>query len=288
MPSADVELVKAVTGWDWKLHEINAKREAVTITQINKSFSKRSLGLLETDNLTLQVNAEKLRNESLEFIRKTASKHDRVLLVTYKKLEELWEGQLPHNVDIEHFGNIRGKDQYKNHPCLILLGQNKPNPEHVRIQARAAFGDAVLTEPLCTDRLTHQIQDCETEQAIDRLRLIGNTKHRHVHLLMASVPPGITPDKVLNWTESKSNCTAEDTFNAIVERFGGFPMSATFIHRHASDLPGLSTVESVRNLFKRKFKSLVIELKMGQHSVIVSTRCRPNLKRGYWKTLIEQ
>jgi hypothetical protein len=122
-----------------------------------------------------------------------------VLLATYKAAEERL-GAIP-GVDVVHFGALRGLDRYRGHDTIVVAGREQPPPAEVEGLARSLFGDdeeplvphggyttatrgyrlrdgtrrgvevAVHPDPRC-QAILEQVRERETEQAVDRLRLV--------------------------------------------------------------------------------------------------------------------
>lgn len=271
--SADVEVINAITGLNWELHEINAKREAVTFTHINKAFSKSELGLLDCDfkNESAKQKAEALRAAALDWVHEVAAKHERLLLITYKALAELWKDCLPDNVSIEYFGNLRGKDQYRDYDAEIQIGRFQPNPHSIQALSRSIF----QTETGHKHQLERLIRDTETEQGVDRLRLIGNTKPRHVYLATNYLPASIKPDHVLSWAEAKGyKQTGQQLIEQIADKFGGVPTSAAFLSKHAPELVG--NLEQAKKAVQRYIKPALIKFYSGQSSIYISIESCPD------------
>lgn len=149
----------------------------------------------------------------------------RVLLVTYKAAEERL-GPVP-GVDVAHFGALRGLDRYRDHDVIIVAGREQPPPSAVEDLARSLFGDdgeplelpgayttairgcrmrdgtrrgvevAVHADPRC-QAILEQVRERETEQAVDRLRLVHRERPARVFLL-SNVVVDLTVDRLVPW-----------------------------------------------------------------------------------------
>jgi putative DNA primase/helicase len=281
------EVVKAATGWNWKTTEINARRENVHFTHINKSFSKKELGLFEAQNERLKANAEILLDEVVAFIREQAAQHNKLLLVTYKALKSRLKALLPSNVSIETFGALRGIDAYKDADAAIILGRNQPNPTDSRTQARVLFEDKMLNDPSCEQTVIEMIRDDETGQGIDRLRLIGNEKLRYVFLLTNYLPKGIAPDEVKTWPEVKgTRKSGQAIIDQLVERFGGVP-NVSLALKAANDILKAKDLNAAKQIYRRHVRpylegyisvSLQMNEKIGVQTPvgILTGNCTPN------------
>ena len=151
----------------------------------------------------------------------------RVLLVTYKSAEERL-GPIP-GVAVVHFGALRGVDRFKDFDTVIIAGREQPAPGAVEALARSLFGDeeeplalggawttelrpyrmrdgsrrgvevAVHPDPR-VQAILEQIRERETEQAIDRLRLIHRDRPARV-IVLSNVPLDLTVDRLVTWNE---------------------------------------------------------------------------------------
>ncbi|MCB1806394.1 MAG: hypothetical protein KDJ99_14970, partial [Candidatus Competibacteraceae bacterium] len=116
------------------------------------------------------------------------------------------------NAEVAHFGNLRGLDSLKSAKWGIIVGRNQPPAHDVEAMARAlaphdflmlgggyeyapgaycgqeGAGVAVHThaDPI-VNTVLRQLREAESEQAIDRLRLVHNTIPKTVYLL-SSLP----------------------------------------------------------------------------------------------------
>ncbi len=99
---------------DLKLVEINAARNMHLTQIVGKSASK---GKMAGDD-------ETMRRETEEIVAWIATKHAKVLLVTFKDAK--LDFNVPANVAVEHYFNLRGVDIYKDYDAIILLGSPLP------------------------------------------------------------------------------------------------------------------------------------------------------------------
>lgn len=185
---------------------------------------------------------------------------DRVLCVSHKKLaSELRDMDLPNGVAIEHFGNLRGKDEYKDYETIFITGRNQPRPSDVEGIARAVFWDdeAPLTYELAaafevptgtylptelrgyaargealgkgvnvnafTDQrieaVHQQLREAETAQAIARLRLV-RSETRKIVILLANLPVEMQVDRLVQWTGMMPI-----EADRILDRYGFLPLT---------------------------------------------------------------
>ncbi|MGQ0495432.1 DEAD/DEAH box helicase family protein (plasmid) [Komagataeibacter intermedius] len=139
--------------------------------------------------------------------------------------------------DFAHFGNLRGKDQWKNTNCNVVLGRNEPPVSGLEDTARAVFykspseivfidanedGNKFLPRkpeniPTKTggihtvnvsyhpdrnvDRILRQIRESELTQAIGRARPIHRDRPLEI-IIATNVPvPGLIPDRACTYEQ---------------------------------------------------------------------------------------
>jgi len=186
-------------------HEINVKRK-VTVNQcIKSSFAKT--------RFTHAVSGEQLTRSTLKKIVKIANGRE-TLIVTYKDVREEIEGQLPINISIRHFNDLRGIDAFKHHKCVIVVGRNEPPAYAMENIAAALYWDSeeelLLNQQYRKEAVIHRAvnsannsngatnthpdkrvqeilelhRESEILQAVDRLRFIhGKDEAREVFIL---------------------------------------------------------------------------------------------------------
>lgn len=161
----------------------------------------------------------------------------------------------PPNVQMAHFGAVRGIDAWKDCEALVLIGRNEPRPEAVEDIARAFFYDdptplhltgqwisqargydlvsgphlgvevSVHQDPRVNEVLM-QVREAESIQALDRLRLIHNIEPKLVILLSKLPLPGVKVTQLLTWAE----LTRGDEFERLYRTNGGvLPLNAAWI-----------------------------------------------------------
>lgn len=145
-----------------------------------------------------------------------------VLIVTYKKLLDDNKFNIPENCHTIHFGDLRGLDIYKDceacivigrfqlpydaidrngiglwHDCEeeLLLKQHIVEERGYRIKNDKKLGIPVsLPKDPRLQALALQTRECETLQAIDRLRLMFNDEKKSI-LILSNVPLDIDIDQ---------------------------------------------------------------------------------------------
>jgi hypothetical protein len=136
--------------------------------------------------------------------------------------------KVPANVDLAHFNAIRGIDRWKDHDAIVVIGRNEPPIEAVEAIARCVF----LTdrEPLYFDgewaveergyrlqgaregvdiirhldarvqAVLEQVREGESQQAIDRLRLVHAPSPKRAYIL-SNVVLDVDVDRLVTWDE---------------------------------------------------------------------------------------
>lgn len=159
-------------------------------------------------------------------IDKIEKLHKKVLLVTYKDVIENNLFTIGELSSSKHFGALRGLNDYEKYPAVIIIGRLQLPIQALESQAASLWwddsDDLILTgEPcykdrgfrftslrhkalgvnvmVCADERTNLLQslqrECETLQALDRLRLINEDETKHVYIL-SNVPLDIDVDRL--------------------------------------------------------------------------------------------
>lgn len=248
---------KAFISTDYN-YRITVKRNA-TVTQVistrNSNYSFFTKG--DNNNTDNQIN----RIRQLQKIIKRLSKRGKTLIVgpsgivgnENTNIEPLIK--INKNSDFEHFGNIRGIDQYKDYDTVIIIGRNQPPSSAMEAEAAALWWDSehppeldqdLIDQPRGyrhKDKLGVNVQihpdkkvqlllemkrEHETLQAIDRLRLIHNEKPKNVYIL-SNLVLDIDVDHFLTWKELHTGGTViERSFS--FHKKGVMPLSADYLY----------------------------------------------------------
>lgn len=253
--------------------EINARRSA-HITQItNFSASKRNL-LRRVDADGFATNADKY----MPIIFKRLPRDESILFVTYKTVEDYILGSerlralVPTNVQLAHFGAIRGRDVWKHVGGVVVLGRNLPPADDVErialalragrdvplplvdvgfertaVRWHAKDGRGAVThdwrhpDPL-VEAIRWSICDAETMQAADRARLVWPDGPKFV--LLFNNTPTIAADELIpfeRWLGLSPDPLAR--FGELVRRENGVARLST--KRLAAAHPDLFATERV-------------------------------------------
>jgi hypothetical protein len=205
--------------------EIAAQRKATIHQFTDRSFSKTKL-LSPDGELLSQVKA---------FIAGVASKGSTLVACTKAvKTAICGDGDTYEGAYFVNYGNLRGLNDYASFDNVIILGREQPPASGMSDQARAMWWDSeeplrglqdksgnlpyvsqprdyrgiqrgsvqVQTHPdWRAQLLLEQVREAESEQALDRLRLLrGEGKDRQVYIL-SNVPLNVTVDYGWSWKQ---------------------------------------------------------------------------------------
>lgn len=204
-----------------KFKEYYAKRNATIWQVITVTNAKRNIF-----NDTSEENIKYLLKQINNICKKFKSKNDQknVVLITYQELLDHLKDDLPNNVTTHYFGNLRGIDMLKNCDACIVIGRNQIPYDAVDrygiglwhdSEEQLKLGDNIYQEAgyrttngnkvgtyvsFPVDKrlmaIAKQVRECETLQAIDRLRLMFNNVSKRIFIL-SSVPLDIDIDQVI-------------------------------------------------------------------------------------------
>ncbi|MCP4315607.1 MAG: hypothetical protein GY789_06195 [Hyphomicrobiales bacterium] len=257
----------------------------ISTTRIDVAQNAFVTQVFDRTGSNMSWNSNEDRFEDLcTFLGEQSAVGDRVLCICHKLMaDKLKSSDLPANVAIEHFGNLRGIDRYKEFQTLFITGRNQPSQADVDGIARAVwwddesplshdqaalFGAApeedlhkdlrgyLMTDPdikcgvwvrafsdFRIEIIHQQIREAETIQAIARLRLVHSTRVKQVYLL-GNLPIEFPIDELLAWEELSPDRAEHE----LIER-GDIPLTPTGWLRMRPDL--VDSLEQARNLNKR-------------------------------------
>ena len=213
---------------------IPAARRAQVIQCRSTRCSKTSLVPARNSDPKSKREARKRLKEVESFIAQRAKQHHRVLVVGPQEITGNAKAKVkplikvPANVDLAHFGAIRGIDRWKNHDAIVVIGCNQPPIEAVEAIARCVFlhdrtplqfagswtteergyrlkrgqaGVDVVRHPdPRVQAVLEQVREWESTQAIDRLRLVHTETPKRVYVL-SNVVLDIDVDRLGTWDE---------------------------------------------------------------------------------------
>ncbi|WP_415878539.1 hypothetical protein [Methylomonas sp. TEB] len=197
-----------------------------------------------------------------------------------------------------HFGGLRGIDKYKHLHNVIVIGRNQLPVHEIESQAAALWWDSqkelVLTgKPffecrghrirdgkkwgadvmICKDARAQLVQElhreCETLQAIDRVRLIHAKNKKNVFIL-CNLPLDITVDHI---TTQKELIKWKSVIEKALLRTdnGVLPLSAEYLAKHFSHL--FTSKSKVKHEIERESLSETIEyLKASKKQLVFNNK----------------
>lgn len=134
--TADPRILQAIFG-EIEFHDIQVRRKAKVIQVWDRRMSKFSF-----------LKDERRENHLAEVqiaLSRLANRHRRGLIVTFKQVRE--HLVVPDRWAIEHFGAVRGLDQYKAFDAVVVVGTYLPPASAMEDAAAALFRGAELGLP---------------------------------------------------------------------------------------------------------------------------------------------
>jgi hypothetical protein len=235
--TADADVFKAcLHGENARVVEIDVRPEHYVLTQVfDKPFGKSMFLQNKASGKTDSANIHQLKL----FIIKKAREHKDLLVVCQMevqlKLEEM--GGIPENVAMEHFNNLRGRDEYKDYEAAIVVGRPAPPRASLELMTQAlhydnddvrelkSVDDGYYAEdvelPMRGGRvlpikaeshpdpnvkaMMRQILEAEVRQAVMRLRLFNRTADNPAHLyVLGQTDTGLEIDHAVRWDAIKT------------------------------------------------------------------------------------
>lgn len=263
--------------------DISVERNAhVTQCYSTACSTTRLVPSRHTDDQS-RANAERDLAAVQEIIDRFAENHQKILVVgpaaitgnENKGVPALLKA--PKNVDFAHFGAIRGIDKYKHHDAVIIIGRNQPPVEAIEDYGRALYYDH--PEPLkldgklelqergynfrhgkrggnvsvCPDdrlqAIMEQLRERESEQALDRLRLVHHQGAPKEVLLLSNLPLDIDVDELRSTREiAQGGNRIEQAFAK--QDDGALPLRPEWLAANCPDL--WPTAEAAKKDIARK------------------------------------
>lgn len=231
--TADNQLLSHIFG-NIEFHRVDFQQKAIVTQVYDRTGSNNSWN--DRDDKV---------DDLIAVLKEHASIGDRVLCVSHQKLANRLRAEVEiDNLKFEHFGSLRGSDEYKDFQTIFITGRNQPPQSGVDALARAVWWndepplvhDAAgllgaetetnlpieLRGYLTTDPdnlagvyvrsfsdprieiLHQQIREAETIQAIARLRLVHSDRAKHIYLL-GNLPIEMPIDYLVSWDELMPN-----------------------------------------------------------------------------------
>lgn len=256
---------------DLEIEEIQAERNAVVVQIFDRTVSKSSLS---------DEQRGKARVEDLVGFGAAAAEHYGSVGVCGPKLvidamrvalpELIKEGKLK----VAHFGALRGIDELKNCTLGIVIGRNMPTAFDVEERARAIWPFAEMHLPgqfirrhygyrmrdgeqLGVVTLDHEdprvsselrsIREAESEQAIDRHRLLHRAKPKLIFVL-SDLPLDLDVDHLVEFED----IVGRPGLASKLHKFDGvLPLGATWLTQRA----GFESEKSAENWVRKVLQS---------------------------------
>jgi len=216
-----------------KSKTIHVKRKAV-VTQIHSNTGAKSryipYGNVSTDS-KIATNCNKHLEDVQQVINNLDTQHSKLLVVTYKALLKPKDGQpmltIPNGCESIHFGGLRGIDTFNDCDAIVVIGRNQPPVHAVESIAACLWWDSddelkltgechqevrgyrlvngtkkgvkvMCCEDNRAQMVMEQLRECESLQAVDRVRLMHNDVKKSVYL-MSNLPLDIDVDHLIKW-----------------------------------------------------------------------------------------
>ncbi len=246
-----------------KNHHYPVERNARITQVISSAFAKSTIiPIAEAPEHTGKRAAENAQRR--EELRAVIDRHPEAAVFACKPvIDALGMADDPR---ASHFGAIRGLNKWEDRDTVIIVGRELPRMRDVERYGRAyavragdtftpakkwkkelrgirmadgtVYGVQVQTHPdPWAAHALEQIREAEIEQAIDRIRLIHNTRPKSV-ILIGSTPINATIDEAVSWSDFKQGGTRIDR---VIEAHGFLPLSSREAARLFPDVWSEST-----------------------------------------------
>jgi hypothetical protein len=258
--SADIPIIQRFFEVD-AFAEIQTERNAV-VTQCKSTRCSTSY-----------LNPDTPDNDAIaaidELVNRLAATGD-VLMVGPAKITGNPSKSLPSlltggaNVHLAHFGAVRGIDEWKNIDTVVIIGRNQPPITAIEDFARALYFDdpqplILNAELIDQDRgysmrdgtligvpvqvhpdtriqaIMEQIRERESEQALDRLRLVHHVGRPKQVILLSNLPLNITVDRLASWQDMTAKGSRLDQAWGR-QTVGVMPLEKTWLAKSHPDL----------------------------------------------------
>jgi hypothetical protein len=159
-----------------------------------------------------------------------------------------------------HFNGLRGSDEWKDFDAVVIIGRNEPPVVAVEELGRAVFFDdeqdlllsgewglakrgyRIPGKKYGVDTTVHpdarvqaiveQLRECESEQAIDRLRLVHAEKTKDV-VILSNLPINIDVHELMSWDDITKGSRLQRAF---LELDGVMPLRPGWLSKRFSRL----------------------------------------------------
>jgi hypothetical protein len=265
-----------------KVFPLAVERKAHVIQCHSTRCATQSLAPERNSDKKSAEEAERRLRDIEHLVRRHAEDGQRVLVIgpsavvgnPRTKIKPLIA--IPDHCAFAHFNALRGIDVWKDFDVAIVVGRNQPPVDAVEDIARAVFACdfdplqlsgkwsdeprgyrlkgqmAGVEVPVHPDpriqAVVEQIRECESTQAVDRLRLIHSTKPKTV-ILLSNTPLDIDVDELRTWDEVIYGSRLEQAWDKLD---GVLPLSAVWLAKRFPEL--WKTAEAAKMDVKRNCK----------------------------------
>ena len=308
--NANVEILKLFRQ-NVEIVDIPVERRASIHQFTDRTFSKLSLNPTERDN--------RLRRQVVDFINRISKFSRTLVVCTKEIKERLEQEVHYHRgllggklVAFTHFGNLRGLNKYGTFDRVVVIGREQPAANGIEDQARALWWDSGIpiyalpskngSKPLLETHRTYrggshgavmvqvhpdlrvqtlleQAREAESEQAIDRLRLLRGPKKRQRDVfILSNVPLDVTIGHHHQWDRMQSVLLLWELAGGIV------PLNAKDLMTGYNHLTGgLSNTKILINAIKRS--QLLIDLIISDTDLCLR-KYRPKHSKLKWSEVL--
>lgn len=250
--TARPELLEAVYQRDFEIIGEQLP-ERLDITRVRTTGSKAALYLWSDES-----DIADMASELAKF-----AKDKPCLVVVHKSHRGAWQKTLPDNFEIEHFGNLRGTNEFAKFDHAVIVGRQQPPPQTFIRQAaalRLARGDLELPKPSADleqaksgyfyhpetgqefhpDPVVEALRwsACEGEiiQAVGRLRSSIQPTLKNLLLVTDLSIPGLVPARTIRLSELRTAKpdSMRASINFMLNRFGGLVMTRSSFAKHTA------------------------------------------------------
>ena len=320
--NVDPDIISRLLKKPFDFHDIHVKRKSFVKQVSTKAFSTNSMKKIGNKSKH-DKEVDRLMCETHEFIQNRANIHESGLVVCPHEIESIWfhnEDNNPNNITlppgwhVTHFGAYRGIDKFKNMECVVVIGRNQPRVCDVESMTCAIFMDDPSPVTLIgnmfhkevrgytttgntndstevdyhpdarCDRILKQIRECETVQAVSRIRDVWKT-NKHVYLL-SNVVVDLEINRLIPWKELKHGGSR---FECMMDEFNfslPLPLTASFCTKRFPHL--WKTVNQFKyDKHKLKGLKLLYNILLGKSNLLKIMRFK-GLKTRRWSDVITQ
>lgn len=250
--------------------QVDVTRNAYVVQCSSSRCSTTSLVPSNNKNPNSQADAQRRLKDLARLITRLVDDGHKVLVVgpssvtgnPRKAMPPLLKlpARVKKNVVLTHFGAVRGIDAWKDCTAAVIVGRNQPSVAAVEGAARALFHDdpaplalsgtwttedrgyridgnavGVGTVVHADDRVQavlEQVRECESVQAIDRLRLIHCPQIKLVYVL-SSIPLDLDVHELRTWSELIDGTRLEQAWD---RARGVLPLQPDWLYGQHPDL----------------------------------------------------